>query len=153
MLELTTAAAAPPDVDADLLVLALREDDLERGELLEATDARVGGVLKRAAGQERFRAKLGQTLVVHVRDVRAQRIALVGLGPTIEPTSQSLRIAAGAAARVAAGVGAARVAFAWSQPPTSANDARACEIVAEGALLGTYRFDKYLTDDRSRRPA
>src|SRR3954467_363832 len=120
MLDLATTAGPPPDIDADLLVVAGRESELEQGQLLEGVDARVGGVLKRAAGQERFRAKLGQTLVVHVRDVRAQRIALVGLGPPIEPTSQSLRIAAGAAARVAAGVGAARVAFAWSQPPTSA---------------------------------
>src|SRR5207237_768652 len=29
-------------------------------------------------------------------------------------------------------------------------DARACEIAAEGALLGGYRFEKYLTDERSR---
>jgi leucyl aminopeptidase len=32
-------------------------------------------------------------------------------------------------------------------------DASACEIAAEGALLGSYRFDKYLTEDRPARPA
>jgi leucyl aminopeptidase len=153
MLDLTTTTALPADIDADLLVLGVREDELEHGELLDGTDARVGGVLKRAAGEERFRAKLGQTLVVHVRDVRARRIALVGLGGGIDRAGQSLRIAAGCAARIAAGVGASRVAFAWSLPPESASDGRACEVVAEGALLGNYRFDKYLTDDRGRRPA
>jgi leucyl aminopeptidase len=151
MLELSITSTAPADVDAELLVLAVGEDDLERGDLLAQIDARVGGVLRRAAGEERFRGKLAQTLVAHVRDVRAQRIALVGLGAGADPSGQALRIAAGCAARVAAGVGAPRAAFAWSLPLT--DGARACEIAAEGVLLGAYRFDKYLTDERSRRTA
>src|SRR6476469_9568396 len=142
MLDLATTTAHPADIDADLLVLAVSEGELDRSELLTDTDARVGGVLKRAAGEERFRAKLGQTLVVHVRDVRAQRIALVGLGAAVDRAGQSLRIAAGCAARIAAGAGATRVAFAWALPSGSTSDARACEVVAEGALLGSYRFDK-----------
>ena len=103
MPDLATTTAHPADIDADLLVLAVREGELEHGELLDGTDARVGGVLKRAAGEERFRAKLGQTLVVHVRDVRAQRIALVGLGAGVDRAGQALRIAAGCAARIADG--------------------------------------------------
>src|SRR4051812_10421219 len=122
MLDLTTTNALPTDIDAELLVLAVRDDELEHGDLLADTDARVGGVLKRATGEERFRGKLGQTLIVHVRDVRARRIALVGLGAGAERAGQSLRIAAGCAARIAAGVGATRVALAWSLPPASAND-------------------------------
>ena len=114
MLDLTVTSTEPADVEADLLVLALGEAELEGGGLLERTDARVGGVLRRAAGEERFRAKLGQTLVVHVRDLRAQRIALVGLGAGPDASGQALRVAAGGAARVAASVGAARTAFAWS---------------------------------------
>jgi leucyl aminopeptidase len=151
MLELVATAADPTDIEADLLVLAVGEADLERGELLQHVDARVGGVLRRAAAEERFRAKLAQTLVAHVRDVRPQRIALVGLGGNPDNAGHALRVAAGCAARIAASVGAARVAFAWSLPPASASDARACEIAAEGALLGSYRFDKYVTDERSRR--
>jgi leucyl aminopeptidase len=150
-LNLTLTANEPAEIDADLLILAVGEAELESGELLGRTDARVGGVLRRAAGEERFRGKLGQTLVVHVRDIRPQRVALVGLGAAGDPTGQALRVAAGAAARIAAAVGAPRVAFAWASP-ASGDDVRACEIVAEGALLGSYRFDKYLTDDRSRRP-
>ena len=152
MLDLSLTVTEPADIDADLVVLAVGDGDLEGGALLARTDARVGGVLRRAAGEERFRAKLGQTLVVHVRDVRAQRIALVGIGAGPDPSGQALRVAAGAAARIAAGVGAPRVAFAWPAGATVA-DVRACEVAAEGALLGGYRFDKYLTDERSRPPA
>jgi leucyl aminopeptidase len=150
MLDLTATTAEPTDIEADLLVLAVSEAELERSDLLDRTDARVGGVLKRAAGEERFGGKLAQTLTVHVRDLRAQRIALVGLGAG-DRGAPSLRVAAGCAARIAASVGAARVAFAWS--PAADSDGRGCEVVAEGALLGSYRFDKYLTDERTRRPA
>ena len=153
MLDLSFTTTEPADVESELLVLAVGEADLERREWLDRTDARVGGVLRRAAGEERFRAKLAQTLVVHVRDVRAQRIALVGLGAGGDPAGQALRVAAGCAARIAAGVGAARVVFAWSSADAGGGAARACEIAAEGALLGGYRFDKYLTDERNRPAA
>ena len=153
MLDLAVTANDAVDIEADLLVLAVGEPELERGDLLERVDARAGGVLRRAAADERFRAKPAQTLVVHVRDLRAQRIALVGLGATPDPTGQALRVAAGCAARIASSVGAARVAFAWSSAAVGAADARACEVAAEGALLGGYRFDKYLTDERAQRAA
>src|SRR5689334_16706801 len=133
MIDLAASSTEPTDIDADLLVLAVAEPDLERGDWLASVDARVGSVLRRAAAEERFRAKLGQTLMVHVRDVRAQRIALVGLGAAPDPSGQALRLAAGAAARLATGVGAARVAFAWSAAGAALADARACEIAAEGA--------------------
>jgi leucyl aminopeptidase len=153
MLDLVVTTTDPVDVEADLLVIAVGEAELEHGELLERADARVGGVLRRAAGEEAFRAKLGQTLVAHVHDVRARRIALVGLGAGPDAAGQALRVAAGGAARVAASVGAARAAFAWSPASVAGDAARACEVAAEGALLGSYRFDKYLTDERSRRTA
>src|SRR5262245_47333423 len=154
MLDISLTTDEPAAIDADLLAIAVGEPELERGELLSAVDARAGGVLRRAAGEERFRAKLGQTLIAHVRDVRAPGRVLVGLGASPDAAGQALRVAAGGAARVAAGVGAARVALAWSPAAAAAvSDVRACEIAAEGALLGSYRFEKYLTEDRSARPA
>ena len=110
-----------------------RQRARERRARSPAIDARVGGVLRRAAGEERFRGKLGQTLVVHVRDSArsGSRSSASARGP--DPTGQALRVAAGAAARIAAAVGARRVAFAWTSA-AAGSDARACEIAAEGAL-------------------
>src|SRR5437763_12071162 len=136
MINLAVSTVEPTDIEAELLAIAVSEDDLERGELLGAIDARVGGVLRRAAADERFRAKPGQTLVAHVRDVHVRRIALVGLGAAPDASGQALRVAAGCAARIAAGVAAARTAFIWSAGAVTAGDARACEVAAEGALLG-----------------
>src|SRR5580765_8928999 len=128
MINLVVSTAEPTEIEAELLAIAVSEGELERSELLDLIDARVGGVLRRAAADERFRAKPGQTLVAHVRDVHARRIALVGLGAAPDPSGQALRVAAGCAARIAAGVAAARTAFTWSAAGVSLPDARACEI-------------------------
>jgi len=130
MINLAVSTAEPTEIEAELLAIAVSEDDLERGELLDRIDARVGGVLRRAAADERFRAKPGQTLVAHVRDVPARRIALVGLGAAPDASGQALRIAAGGTARIAAGVAAARTAFIWSPGAVTVGDARACEVAA-----------------------
>ena len=152
MPDLTTTTTDPADVDADLLVLAVSEARARaRRAPRRGPTRRVGGVLRRAAGDERFRAKLGQTLVVHVRDVRAQRIALVGLGAGRRPR-RARRCASRPGARRASRRPSARRASPSPGRcrPRRASDARACEVAAEGALLGSYRFDKYLTDDRGR---
>ena len=142
-------------IDADLLVLAAQRARSSRAAACSTARTRaLGGVLRRAVADERFRAKLGQTLVVHVRgDLRAQRVALVGLGARARtPPARALRVAAGArGARRRQRRRARALAFAWSSPTRATRDARACEVAAEGALLGSYRFDKYLTDERARR--
>jgi leucyl aminopeptidase len=152
MLEIALSSAAPEELEADLLVIACGDANLDGSELTGRLDGRLQGLLKRAAADERFRAKPGQTLVVHASGLPARRIALVGTGPSTDAAAAaSLRAAAGTAVRLAASVGAARVAFTWSALPIAASEAVAA--AAEGAWLGAYRFDKYLTDERSRPPS
>jgi leucyl aminopeptidase len=144
--------------DADLLVLLCTDRDLEGAGAVSQIDERLDGRLRRAAADERFRARLGQALIVFSQDrIPARRVALVGLGPAADTSTRTLRIAAGAAARLAGTVGAARALVAWNASNESTGDGRfdaaaeaAVQAAAEGALLGAYRFDKYLTDERSR---
>jgi leucyl aminopeptidase len=149
MLEISlTRSAHPLDAEVDLVVFACAEGDLEGGGWLERTDARLDGWLRRAADDERFRGKSGQTLVAHTSGVvRARRIGLVGTGADSRP-GRALRQAAAGALRLGASVGALSVAFAW---PDSAGDGPAAlEAAAEGASLANYRFAKYFSDDRGR---
>jgi leucyl aminopeptidase len=150
MAELTVNNSDPLAFDADLLVLACTDRELEASSLLDQLDARFEGLIRRAITEERFRARLGQTLIAHSHDrIRARRVALDGLGAADDASARALRVAAGAAARVAGNIGARRVLLAWG-PQVEANAATALEAAAEGALLGAYRFDKYLTDERGR---
>jgi leucyl aminopeptidase len=151
MLEIALTSAEPLDVDTDLLLYACSEQELEAGASWAEADRKLAGLLKRTIGDERFRAKLGQTLVVHGHGgVSARRVGLVGLGSVASPDAlvRALRGAAGAAVRLAASVGAARATLVWNgtTPDASAGIAAA----AEGASLGRYRFDRYQTEEKSR---
>jgi len=148
MLELTFATGDALAAATDLLVVACGEADLENGETLAGrADTATGGLLRRAATEERFRGKPGQSLLAHTGGgLPARRVALLGWGAPGTDTPRALRIVAGAATRLAAAVGAARAVFAWP----SGEVASTLEAAAEGAALGAYRFDKYLTDERNR---
>jgi leucyl aminopeptidase len=139
----TTASvrtSSPRTVSAEVVVFGVRGDgdrlvlDTEDGALDSAHRRELAAVLKRLGGS----SKLGEvTKLPSAGMVKAPMIAAVGLGD--QPSDpESLRRAAGAAARALAGTGT--VAFALA-----AGDADQIRAVAEGALLGNYSYDRYLT--------
>jgi leucyl aminopeptidase len=150
-MKIDLSAAAPADEKADLLAIGCAEDTLEDNALLEAFDAALGGLLRASIRDERFKAKSGQSLVLatHGR-LPCARLALVGLGKRAAITVSALRGFAGRAARLAHNAGARRLAilpplgFVGPQPELSA----VAERLVEGVSLGTYRFDKYLSEDK-----
>lgn len=78
--------------------------------------------------------------------VKAPVLALVGVGGSTEPDAETLRRAAGAAARQVTGVDSLGFAF-------PADDAARLAAVVEGALLGCYVFDRYRVAAPAERPA
>ena len=155
-MRIESSRVTPLEEKADLLVLGCDDDTLEDASVLEPYDGMLGGSLRRAIKDERFRAKPGQTLVTATQGrLPATRLALIGLGKRASVTLPSLRGFAGRAARLAQNVGANRLALC---PPTALLGARSAELPAlaerlsEGVVLGSYRFDKYLSEDK-RTPA
>jgi leucyl aminopeptidase len=150
VLDLVLDSGDPLDGKVDLLVIGCTESDLAETGQIDRVDARLGGIIRRAAGEERFRAKTGQSLMVHTHgDMPARRVALIGLGAAAETPGRALRVAAGSAVRMGNSVGAPRIGFTW----TGKDGAAAIQAAAEGAHLGAYRFDRYLTDDRRQTTA
>ena len=146
-------ATEPVDIEADLLVLALGEAELEGGEPARAhrraRRRRVATRGRRRAVPRQARADAG--------GARARSCARSASRSSVSARARTLadrRCASRPAARRASprAWARARAAFAWSSA-ASRTATRACEVAAEGALLGAYRFDKYLTDERSRAPA
>ncbi len=87
--------------------------------------------------------------------VTAPLVLAVGLGPEpigALPDTETLRRAAGSAVRALSGV--AKVALALPVDEDPAKEATVLRALAEGALLGGYRFDGYKSgpDTRRRRP-
>jgi leucyl aminopeptidase len=135
----------PVDARADVLVLGRHSDEARHGPELAAVDARLGGLLSRVLEAESFEGKPGQVSYFFSNGkLPAARVMVVGLGPRRGAGADAVRAAAATAARRARDLAATTVAMCFAVEGFPAR-ARA-QATVEGAVLGTYRFDKYLKE-------
>jgi leucyl aminopeptidase len=151
-MDIALSTVSAVDAQVDLLVVACDEETLGENTHVSSLDRALGGSLLRSVIEERFRGSSGQTLVLHTQErVPARRIALLGLGAKRQQPLSTLRPFAARAARLANSNGSRRVALV---PPLgllaspAGNLAQAAQLLTEGLLLGCYRFDKYLAEDK-----
>lgn len=121
---------------------------------VKSTTAALRGISETATA-DGFRAKSGDLFTLHQRGGKiADRILLAGLGSQKSATLEDVRIAAGKAARQAEKLQQKHLALALPELPGQ-NAAAVAQAVAEGVILGTYRFRRYKTsaEDRARLTA
>jgi leucyl aminopeptidase len=137
------------DVEADALVVGLYTEAKALPARLAALDKRAGGVLKRVLEAENFQGKAGSVTHIHTAGLLpAARVVVVGLGNGKETTSEVLRRAAAAALRRARDLGARTVAIDLLGDRGSAR--QRAHAVVEGAILGTYSFERYKRDKNGK---
>jgi leucyl aminopeptidase len=147
------APASPADTKADLLAVACVEDTVADIPLVSELDSRLSASLRDEAQAALFRGKPGQAVTVHTQDrLPARRVSLIGVGPQAALGPAALRQFAAAAARQARAVGATTLGLV--PPPAGPRSDRQPPVQAlvEGALLGSYRFDRYVSSPDAKRP-
>ncbi len=123
------------EVDADLLAVGLFEG------------ANLPDELSAAAGASD--AKAGFEKLTLLRSERPARALVVGLGKREDASAERLRVAAAVAAKEAARLDAA--SLAWLLPDSDEEPASAAALVI-GTILAGYRFDRFLSSDPSEPP-
>jgi leucyl aminopeptidase len=152
-MELALETRSPSEARADVLVVGQHGDGARPAPEIVALDRALGGLLARVQKSEKFEGKPGQITYVHTAGViPAERVLVVGLGPLRRGArgrdAEPIRRATAAAVRRARDLGAGSIAVFM---PGAALPARArAQAVVEGALLGTYRFDKYLKEKNGK---
>lgn len=117
--------------------------------LLSALDQELGGALTAQARRDEFIGKANSAVTVNtLGKTRARTIVIVGLGDGRKLKAPTLRSLAARGARIATTERAASLAIVAPD-----NDGLTIRSLAEGAVLGTYRFTKYLTGDRIPKKA
>ena len=127
---------------ADAVVVGVYADDKKLREPAARVNTASGGALGEVLTAEKFAGKVGQVTHLHSNSrLPARRVVVVGLGKRTDTTSESLRRAAAAGLRRARDLGARAVAMEVlgdRLPPR-----QRAQAVVEGAILGTYTFDRY----------
>lgn len=134
---------------ADMLVVGRHAGEARLSPALQALDGALDGLLSRVLAAEKFDGKAGQSSHVYTNGrLVAPRVLVVGLGPKKEASAEAVRRAAAHGARRARDLGA--VSAAMFLPGEGVPARQRAQAVAEGAILGAYRFDKYLKEKNGK---
>jgi len=140
---------SPQDVQADVLVVGRYGDGVRLTPEVAALDRRLGGLLSSVLKTEKFEGKPGQiSYFLTGGRIRAGRVIVVGLGPKKEAGAEALRRGTAAGVRRARDLGA--TAAAVFMPLDGVSAQQRAQALVEGAILGTYRFDKYLKEKNDK---
>ncbi len=134
----------------DAVVIPLTKADAPPRQLREL-DAALGGLCARLFAAGDFTGKSGEVLSLPVTGIAAKRLVLVGLGDEKSASRETLRAAGGRAAKALARAKATKAALAVPSIRRIAPE-DAAQALAEGLVLGAYRFDKYKSGNDKPTP-
>ncbi len=136
--------------DAPCIVVNLFEGVTTPGGGTGAVDRALAGMISELIAQGDIRGKWGEMTLLHTfGKMPAPRVLVAGLGKSGEFTIDRVRELSAAVARFLRGKRVARFATIAHGAGIAGLDAEACaQAIAEGAMLGLYRFDRHKrTDD------
>ncbi len=134
----------------DLIALVVHGDP-SKDPQWKAFDTALGGALSAAAKAENFEGKPSQVLSLWTKGpLKAHRLLALGAGARADQKIPSFRDLGAVAGQTAAKLGATSLGFVLH--PAGAKLGATVQMLVEGALLGSYKFARYLTSEDSKRP-
>jgi leucyl aminopeptidase len=150
-MRISRSSALPQEAKADLLIVGIFEGQ-EAAPPIAKLDALLGGHLRVHVTEEEFEAKEGVQLAIHTHGKLPQRkLALLGLGDRKRFNLRALRSIAARAAKMAAASKAASLALWLPIEKAGAKTPEAIQAVVEGLLLGSYRYERYKDEKKTKR--
>jgi len=135
------------EIECDALVVAVFEGEKPEDGALSEINKRSNGLIASLIETGEFTGKSGESAYVHnPGDMKSRRLLLLGGGKKEELTTDSVRKAAGAAARALRGKKARSFAFLRRSQLPIGDSAQAA---TEGALISLFDPDKYHTSDKT----
>jgi leucyl aminopeptidase len=143
---ITADSRRPQESRSDLLVVPIAALDDGAGQLparLASLDSALDGGIAAAVESGDFRGKKDQKLLLYPNGrLPAKRVLVLGLGPEPAIDTEAIRRVGGTAVREACALKAAKLTISAPRARRVKAGATA-QALAEGAILGGYRFDAY----------
>ena len=138
---------------ADVLVIAGYEGDSAISKQLQPLNRALGGHLAELRKNGEFQGKSNQVVLVHTRKaLPAKRLLWVGLGKRGSVTLDRVRQAMGTVAKRVRQTGASSfTTMLLGSDQSGLWPDNLAQAMAEGAILGHYRFTRYLTEKSNDR--
>lgn len=141
-MKIEVSTASSDQFCTPVLIIGCWEEVPVTDPLLIALDGALAGGITTLYPQPDRLGKLGRVAIIPTcGKLAAQRIVVVGLGQRAEITAERVRRASAAAIQAVRSMGITECAIALQLMPGVPLESPA--LVAEGALLGNYRFDEY----------
>lgn len=127
----------------DMIVVGVYSERWGDSSSIKKLDKALKGALRAAARDEKFEGKPASKLLLNtLAKIRSKRIAVLGLGPEKKIDAAVWLKLAGTATRLGNQAGAKHVTLV--APGKGAADR--LELLARGAILGGYKYDRYQSD-------
>jgi leucyl aminopeptidase len=139
------------ELDVQALAIAVFKDEKADDGFLKDLDALTGGVIKSVIESEELKGKEAETVFLHLvgnKDIKAQRLLLVGVGERSEYNAADASRMAGTAVRELRGKNAKSIAVI---PRLEGNAEEIASVVVEGSFIALFDPDKYRTSDKEER--
>ncbi|MCK6529504.1 leucyl aminopeptidase [Myxococcota bacterium] len=146
-MKFSLARGPVPKLTPGLLVVGVPQGNPKKSAVFQELDAAADGSAEAAVRDEKFTGKAGETLLLPgMTRVGCRQVLLVGLGERREITERSYRDLGGHAGARARKAGFQRIGFALETAVEGRGGfgPRQAQALAEGLVLGGYRFQKYL---------
>lgn len=142
------------EAQVDALIVNLFKGVKNPGGATGAVDKRLGGLISKLIGNGEFKGDLNETAVLHLGDGHPYRkVIVVGLGEAEDFDLERVRQVAATSVKVAAKGGVKRIGTILHGAGIGGLDAKeAAQALAEGIILGQYRYDAYKSDAEEREP-
>ena len=144
-MKLNVAAGDIAQQDVDAVVVNLFEGVTTPGGATGAVDKAMGGAISALIADGEIKGKSGEMTLIHtLGSITPKRVLVAGLGIADSFTLDSVRSVSAEAARHLNGIGVQSAATIVHGAGIGGLDAQAsAQAMAEGIVLGMYRFDKY----------
>jgi len=133
------------DFTGNAVAVSLFEDAKSPGGAAAAVDRIMGGLISKLIKDHEITGKLGEITVLHgCKNIRAEKIIVVGIGKQGDFGYESIRKAAGAVAKKAKQINARNVGTVVHGFGNKGLDhSRAVQSLVEGTCLALYEFNAY----------
>ena len=142
---INVAAGDATNYETPALVVNLFQGVTQPGGGTGAVDRALGGAISQLIADGEIKGKLGELTLIHTMDrIPAKRVMVAGLGKSQDFDTGAVRRVSGDAARFLRRKGISEYAtIAHGAGMGGLNAVESAQAIAEGTLLGLYKFDTY----------